>query len=118
MSAAFAFVADSVLVLLGGKFKFKEKLSGRLADVLIHLYMGSAMLKRFEDDGRPAADMPLLQWGMEDSLFTIQQSLLGVIQNFPVPCARPACAADYLSFGPAVCRAFRQNCQSSGADTT
>ena len=85
MSAAFAFMADSVLVLLGGKFKFKEKLSGRLADVLIHLYMGSAMLKRFEDDGRPAADMPLLQWGMDDSLHAIQQGLLGVIQNFPVP---------------------------------
>jgi len=85
MSAAFAFVADSVLVLLGGKFKFKEKLSGRLADVLIHLYMASAMLKRFEDDGRPAGDLPLLHWGMQDSLYTIQQSLLGVIRNFPVP---------------------------------
>ena len=85
LSAAFAFMADSVLVLLGGKFKFKEHLSGRLADALIHLYLGSAMLKRFEDDGRPASDMPLLQWGMEDSLYNIQQSLLGVIQNFPVP---------------------------------
>jgi acyl-CoA dehydrogenase len=85
MSAAFAFMADSVLVLLGGKFKFKEKLSGRMADALIHLYMASAMLKRFEDDGRPAADLPLLEWGMEDSLLKIQQSLLGVIRNFPVP---------------------------------
>jgi len=85
MSSAFAFLADSVLVLLGGKFKFKEKLSGRLADILIHLYLGSAMLKRFEDNGRPASDLPLLTWGMEDSLFTIQQSMLGVIRNFPVP---------------------------------
>ena len=85
MSAAFAFMADSVLVLLGGKFKFKEKLSGRLADALIHLYMASAILKRFEDDGRPVDDLPLLKWGMEDSLYTIQQSLLGVTQNFPVP---------------------------------
>lgn len=85
MSAAFAFMADSVLVILGGKFKFKEKLSGRLADVLIHLYMASAMLKRFEDDGRPASDLPLLQWGMEDSLYTIQQSLIGVTRNFPLP---------------------------------
>ncbi len=85
MSAAFAFIADSVLLLLGGKFKFKEKLSGRLADALIHLYMASAMLKRFEDDNCPAGDLPLLTWGMEDSLYTIQQSLLGVIQNFPVP---------------------------------
>jgi len=85
MSAAFAFMSDAVLVLLGGKFKFKEKLSGRLADVLIHLYMASAMLKRFEDDGRPSDDLPLLQWGMEDSLYRIQQGLDGVIQNFPVP---------------------------------
>ena len=85
MSAAFAFMSDAVLVLLGGKFKFKEKLSGRLADVLIHLYMASAMLKRFEDEGRPSEDLPLLQWGMEDSLFRIQQALDGVIQNFPVP---------------------------------
>jgi acyl-CoA dehydrogenase len=85
MSSAFAFVADLVLVSLGGKFKFKEKLSGRLADVLIHLYMASAMLKRFEDDGRPAEDLPLLHWGLEDSLYRIQQALLGVINNFPVP---------------------------------
>jgi acyl-CoA dehydrogenase len=84
-SAVFAFTSDAVLVLLGGKFKFKEKLSGRLADVLIHLYLASAMLKRFEDDGRPQADLPLLTWGMEDSLYKIQQSLLGVFRNFPVP---------------------------------
>ena len=85
LSAAFAFLADSVLILLGGKFKFKEKLSGRLADVLIHLYMCSAMLKRFEDDDRPIDDLPLLQWGMEDSMYLIQQSLLGILENFPVP---------------------------------
>lgn len=85
MSAAFAFTADSVLILMGGKFKFKEKLSGRLADVLSHLYMASAMLKRFEDDGKPVQDLPLLHWGMEDSLYKVQQALVGVIQNFPVP---------------------------------
>jgi acyl-CoA dehydrogenase len=84
-SAAFAFVADSVLLMLGGKFKFKEKLSGRLADVLINLYLCSAMLKRFEDDGRPEADLPLLVWGMEDSLYNIQQGLLGVLRNLPLP---------------------------------
>jgi acyl-CoA dehydrogenase len=85
MSAAFAFMADAVLVLLGGKFKFKEKLSGRLADALIHLYMASALLKRFEDEGRQTDDLPLLQWGVEDSLYRIQQGLDGVIRNFPVP---------------------------------
>jgi acyl-CoA dehydrogenase len=85
MSAAFALIADAILLTLGGKFKFRETLSGRLADALIHLYMGSAILKQFEDDGRPNEDLPLLKWAMDDSLFTVQQSLIGVLQNFPVP---------------------------------
>ena len=85
MSAAFAFISDGVLLTLGGKFKFREKLSGRLADALIHLYLGSAVLKRFEDDGRPEDDLPLLQWAMQDSLFRIQEALEGVLDNFPVP---------------------------------
>ncbi|MCH8057521.1 MAG: acyl-CoA dehydrogenase [Proteobacteria bacterium] len=85
MCAAFSFTSDVVLVLLGGKFKFKEKLSGRLADALIHLYLGSAVLKRYEDDGRPEEDLPFVRWAMDDSLHTIQESLRGVLDNFPVP---------------------------------
>jgi acyl-CoA dehydrogenase len=85
MCAAFSFTSDLVLVLLGGKFKFKEKLSGRLADALIHLYLGSAVLKRFEDDGKPAEDLPFVRWAMDDSLHIIQESLRGVLDNFPVP---------------------------------
>ncbi len=85
MCAAFSFTSDLVLILLGGKFKFKEKLSGRLADALIHLYLASAVLKRYEDDGRPEEDLPFVCWAMDDSLYTIQQSLRGVLDNFPVP---------------------------------
>jgi acyl-CoA dehydrogenase len=85
MSAAFSFVSDLVLVSLGGSFKFREKLSGRLADALIHLYMASATLKRYEDDGRPEEDLPLLTWAVEDSLYTVQESLRGVLGNFPIP---------------------------------
>ncbi len=85
MCAAFGFTADLVLVTLGGQFKFKEKLSGRLADALIHLYLASAVLKRFEDQGRPAEDLPLVRWAMDDSLYAIQTSLRGVLQNFPLP---------------------------------
>lgn len=85
MSAAFSLTADLILLTLGGKFKVKEKLSGRMADILIHLYLGSASLKRFEDQGRPAEDLPLLRWAMDDSLYTIQESLRGVFANFPLP---------------------------------
>ena len=85
MSAAFALVADGVLLTLGGKFKFKETLSGRFADVLIHLYLVSACLKRFEDDGRPEEDLPLVTWAVEDSLHMVQERLISILENFPVP---------------------------------
>jgi len=85
MSAAFALLADAVLLTLGGKFKYRETLSGRLADALSHQYLASAVLKQFEDQGRPAEDLPLMRWAMDDSLYRIQQALLGVVRNFPLP---------------------------------
>jgi acyl-CoA dehydrogenase len=85
MCAAFCFTSDVVLLMLGGKFKFREKLSGRLADALTHLYLACAVLKRFENDGRPEEDLPLLTWAIEDSLYTVQESLKGVLTNLPIP---------------------------------
>jgi acyl-CoA dehydrogenase len=84
LSAAFAFVADMVLLSLGGAFKFREKISGRLADVLTHLYLASAVLKRFEDQGCPQDDHPLVHWAMRDSLFQIQNALVNTLRNFPI----------------------------------
>jgi acyl-CoA dehydrogenase len=57
--------------------------SGRLADVFGQLCLCSAVLKRFCDDGAPAADMPLLRWSCEQSLYGAQQALDGVLRNFP-----------------------------------
>ncbi|KJS08320.1 MAG: acyl-CoA dehydrogenase [Gammaproteobacteria bacterium BRH_c0] len=84
LSAAFAFVADMVLVSLGGAFKFREKISGRLADVLTHLYLASAVLKRFEDNGCPKEDHALVHWAVRDSLFQIQNALVNTLRNFPI----------------------------------
>lgn len=83
VAAAFAFSADVALLLLGGSLKRRELLSARLGDVLAQLYLASATLKRFEDDGRPAADRPLLDWGVQDALYRAQQALDGLIDNFP-----------------------------------
>lgn len=82
-SAALALVADMAMLTLGGKLKFKERLSGRLGDVLSHLYIASAMLKRFEDQGRPTLDRPLLAWGIYDSVFRMQNALVGALRNLP-----------------------------------
>jgi len=83
-SANLALVADTSMLLLGGKLKFKEKLSGRLGDVLSHLYIASAMLKRYEDEGRPAAEQPLLAWAFHDTAHKIELALSGALRNFPI----------------------------------
>jgi len=82
-SAGFALVADATMLLLGGKLKQKERISARLGDVLSELYIASAMLKRFEDQGRPAADQPILAWAFHDCVYRAQQALRGVLDNFP-----------------------------------
>ncbi len=82
-SAAFALSADVSMAVLGGALKRREKISARLGDVLSLMYLCSATLKRFEDDGRPAEDLPLLHWTMQDALYRIQQAFDGVVRNFP-----------------------------------
>ncbi len=83
MSAGYSFLADFTLLFLGGALKRKEKLSGRFADGLIYMYMGSAVLKRYEDDGRPAADLPLVEWGAKHCIYQTQVALDQILRNFP-----------------------------------
>ncbi len=83
MSAAYSFLADFTLLFLGGALKRKEKLSGRFADGLIYMYMGSAVLKRYEDDGRPPADLPLVEWGAKYCIYETQVALDQILRNFP-----------------------------------
>ncbi|RYZ74782.1 MAG: acyl-CoA dehydrogenase [Lysobacteraceae bacterium] len=83
-SANLALMADVSMLLLGGKLKFKESLSGRLGDVLSHVYMTSAMLKRYHDEGAPVADQPLLAWAFHDSVHKIELALSGALRNFPI----------------------------------
>lgn len=82
-SASFACIADIGLMRLGGSLKRKERLSARLGDILSMLYLCSAALKRFEDDGRPASDLPLLHWSVQDAIYRMQQALDEFLINFP-----------------------------------
>jgi acyl-CoA dehydrogenase len=83
-SASFSLVADSALLTLGGTLKRREKLSGRLADVLSELYILSAVLKRYEDDGRPAEDLPVVEYVCANGLHRIQGGLREILDNLPV----------------------------------
>ncbi|WP_313087551.1 acyl-CoA dehydrogenase [Pseudomonas sp.] len=83
IAAAFAMLADLSMMLLGGELKRRERLSARLGDVLSHLYLASAALKRYHDLGHPTEQAPLLRWALEDCLCQAERALAGTLENFP-----------------------------------
>jgi acyl-CoA dehydrogenase len=87
-SRSFAFVADMTVVLLGGRLKIKQKLSGRLADALSELYLLACVLKRYEDDGNAADDRPIVAFAAQNGLYRFQEAMRGTVDNFPVRWAR------------------------------
>lgn len=83
MSAAFAVISDLTLMILGGKFKRKEKLSGRFADALSHMFYVSAALKQYADDSEPNKNLPVLEWSCKYSLYQTQIALDEILRNYP-----------------------------------
>ena len=82
-SSSFAFLSDISMLVLGGELKRREKLSARLGDILSMMYLCSATLKRYESEGRQAADAPMMHWAIWDAMYKAQQAFDGVIDNFP-----------------------------------
>lgn len=85
-SAAFSTLSETAFLTMGGALKRKEMISARLGDVLSELYLITAVLKRYEEDGRPPADMPLVRYCCQRSFHEIETRLHEVLANFP---ARP-----------------------------
>ena len=82
-SAAFAYIADISMLVMGGDLKRKEKLSARMGDILAQMYLISATLKRYEAEGRQADDAPLMHWAIWDAMYKAQEAFEGVIANYP-----------------------------------
>ena len=82
-ASAFALAVDMALLILGGALKRHEMLSARFGDILSELYLMSAVLKRWQDEGRQQADLPLLAWCMESGFATIEARLDENFANFP-----------------------------------
>src|SRR5277367_1131342 len=82
-SAAFALATDVAMLALGGYLKKKETLSARLGDVLSAMYLASMVLKHHENQGREAADLPLVEWACRSLLYQAQEQLHLFLRNFP-----------------------------------
>jgi acyl-CoA dehydrogenase len=84
-SAFFAIMADIAMGILGGQLKAKEKLTGRYADILSSLYTATAVLRRYEAEGRRKEDLPLFHYSMQLCFHNIQKSMEGLLANFEGP---------------------------------
>ncbi|MBA4795325.1 MAG: acyl-CoA dehydrogenase [Phenylobacterium sp.] len=82
-AASFALASDAALLTIGGSLKRREMLSARFGDILSELYMLCAVLKRWEEDGRQEADLPLVEWIMQDGFLTIERRMKEILDNFP-----------------------------------
>ena len=83
-ASAFALAADFALLTLAAGLKRREMISARFGDILSELYLGSAVLKRWDEEGRQAADVPLVAWCMETSSATIETRLDEILANLPM----------------------------------
>ncbi|NOJ42086.1 acyl-CoA dehydrogenase [Bradyrhizobium australiense] len=82
-SSAFALCADMALLTLGGALKRKEMLSARFGDILSELYLLSAVLKRWQDEGRQREDFAALEWCMATGFRTIKSRFAEILANLP-----------------------------------
>ncbi|GMQ81314.1 MAG: acyl-CoA dehydrogenase [Rhodothermia bacterium] len=85
VSAKFSFWADLSMFSLGGDLKRKEKLTGRFADIFSWMFLAVATLRRFEADGRPTEDLPLVRWSMSYAFSEIQASFEQIYANLKIP---------------------------------
>ncbi len=84
LSAKFSYVADMSMMVLGGKLKFSESLSGRLADALSGLYQASAILKWYADRNEPDAERVVAEASVQGQLHRVEQALMAALRNYPI----------------------------------
>lgn len=84
-SATFAIMADIAMGSLGGSLKFREKITGRFADILSWMYIGTAVLRRYEAEGRRKDDLPFVHFCLNHALNEIQKAFEGIFANIGVP---------------------------------
>lgn len=98
-SSNLAMLSDIAMGVLGGDLKRRERLSARLGDVLSYLYLASATLKKYDEQGRNKEDLPLLDWALQDCLQKIDIAIDDFIRNFPVLPVRVFLRAVVQPFG-------------------
>jgi acyl-CoA dehydrogenase len=98
-SAQFALFADIALGTMGGSLKRKEKITGRYADILSWMYLGTAVLRRYEAEGRRKEDLPFVHWSMQYAFAQMQEAFEGLFSNMGVAYKPVYCWSIMCSLG-------------------
>lgn len=88
LASNFAVSADLALVL-GGRLKFEEMLSGRFADAFGTLYLGYACLWYYTQNRHVEGIDAVFELAMENLLKENQTALSHLSSNFPIPVIGP-----------------------------
>ncbi|GAA0200483.1 acyl-CoA dehydrogenase [Brevundimonas nasdae] len=83
LSTLLALASDLSMATVGGALKRKGALTGRLGDILSQLFILTSVLKRFEDEGRPAEDLPFVHWATQDALARAGAAWRSLLANHP-----------------------------------
>ena len=84
LSAGLALLADTSLILLGGSLKRRESISARLGDIMSQLYLASAVMKYFKDEGEPESDIDSVRWALTMCLHHAKIAFDDILHNFPI----------------------------------
>ena len=82
--ANFAFSAN-IALLMGGKIKTAEYISGRYADILSDIYMSQACLWYYKKHNDVKDIDKLLDYCLNDYSNSIQKNIYGIANNIPLP---------------------------------
>ncbi|WP_407933235.1 acyl-CoA dehydrogenase [Bdellovibrio reynosensis] len=84
-SATFALLSDVAMGVLGGQLKLREKITGRFADILANMYIATAILRRFEAEGRKEEDLAFVHYNLKHNMAEIQKGFDGLFDNLKIP---------------------------------
>ena len=82
-SAVFAVMSDISMLYFGGALKAKQKITGRLGDILSYMYLATATMAYYSKvDAYKEELQPVLKWSLDYCFYKIQEALIGYFENF------------------------------------
>ena len=81
-SANLAWLADSGLLIVGASLKRRESLSARLGDLLSYLYIGSSVLKYYDEQANETL-LPVIEYICHDLCYQMELTVSALIKNYP-----------------------------------